>query len=481
MDARLPFKKYWCFCRRYSATNLYTAFPNSDYEDPQPGPRDAIFVAMSGGVDSSVVASLMASRYQNVTGVYMTNWTMPRTPRREIQKRSQMTAVMSKDPAVIARLQKEELEKEKQDLESGLLCSETDWSDVQAVCSQLKIPSIRLSFEKDYWTDVFEPMLRGYAAGQTPNPDVNCNKFIKFGRLYDKIEQMAEERGAKRWWLVSGHYARTGKHIFTGQTHLLRPLDTKKDQTYYLSNIDYQRLPNILFPLHKFTKSEIRQLAVDRGLATAYRPDSQGLCFVAPSIGANAATKAHQEGKPIIKSSGYSHFRDFLAEYIETQPGDVVTVDGEVVGKHEGLWNFTIGQRSGVSMPQGNPDYHGVWYVVDKRASSNEIVIAQGRVNKWSFSTAVTCSDWTWMTDSSEIEKLPDLALEQKIQARIRSLSTPVPVSNLEILPNDKVKIEFVEQQHGVAHGQTTVLYYGDRLIGGGPVEERTLPENISF
>ncbi|KAK7203358.1 tRNA-specific 2-thiouridylase [Myxozyma melibiosi] len=375
---------------------------------------------MSGGVDSSVVAFLMAQGYKNVTGVYMANWSMPRT----------------------------------QDLESGMLCTETDWADVQSVCESLAIPSIRLSFEKDYWTEVFDPMLRQYEAGTTPNPDVSCNKYIKFGKLYDAVEKMAQERKTGKWWLVTGHYARVARHIPTGQTHLLRPADSRKDQTYYLSNIDHRRLPNILFPLHQYSKPEIRQIAVDNNLPTAYRPDSQGLCFV----------------------SGYTHFREFLAEFIDPNPGDVVTVDGKVVGKHDGLWGWTVGQRSGVTMPQGDPECAGAWYVVDKRIATNEVVIARGRINEWLLSDAITCTDWTWMAAADEVESLVKLAEDGKLQVRIRSLSDPEAVSKLEILPGgEKVAITFARPLDSVASGQTTVVYSGDRLLGGGPVEDRRI------
>ncbi|ODQ67842.1 5-methylaminomethyl-2-thiouridylate-methyltransferase, partial [Nadsonia fulvescens var. elongata DSM 6958] len=274
------------------------------YSEHEPSNEDHIYVAMSSGVDSSTTAALMAQKYPGrVSGIFMNNWN------------------------------------------STSKCAEADWNDVQRVASFLGIPCRRVNFEKDYWLEVFEPMLEGYRNGYTPNPDVGCNRHIKFGALFEFLKQQTKKNN-KNWWLATGHYAKVLKHNPTGVSHLLRPVDMNKDQSYYLSTVDPIALAKLLFPMAQYTKPEIRTIAAKFQLPTAFKPDSQGLCFV---------------------SNEHNHFKDFLAEYIQSKPGDIILQDGTVVGTHQGLWTATVGQKPpGLSMPQGNPKYKGSWFVCDK-------------------------------------------------------------------------------------------------------------------
>ncbi|KAK9466737.1 tRNA-specific 2-thiouridylase [Lipomyces arxii] len=457
-----------------------TAYRRSStvYTDPVPGPDDAIFVAMSGGVDSSFVAHLLSKQYKNVTGVYMANWTQPRTPRKDIPK--MISPRISGDSERLRQYMQEEEKRQAAEVDGGVLCTETEWNDVQLVCRDLDIPSIRMSFEKEYWTDVFEPMINGFINGNTPNPDVTCNRLIKFGVLYENVEKLAAQKGHKRWWLAMGHYARIAIHKQTGQYHLLRPRDSSKDQTYYLSTIDSNRMGNILFPLHCYNKKEIRKMAEAVGLRTAYKPDSHGLCFIQPSVSAEAAAKAHHEGKKISSiARGYTHFRDFLREYVTEKEGNIVLLDGTVVGTHPGLWYVTIGQRSGLNMGSVLPST-APWYVVDKRVDTNEIVIATGVDNPMSYSSGVICQ-WYWMVEQGERQNMVTLAQSGQLGFRYRSLHEPMPVKSLAVLPDGKVQVEFADPAHGVVCGQYLAVYHGDRVVGSGPIESKELsyPEEI--
>ncbi|KAK9485839.1 tRNA-specific 2-thiouridylase [Lipomyces starkeyi] len=455
---------------------------SSLYADPVPSPDDSIFVAMSGGVDSSFVAHLLANKYTNVTGVYMANWTQPRIPRHEIKR--PISHRISKNPERLRRYLEEEEQRNKESMEIGVSCTETEWNDVCGVCQDLKIPAIRINLEKEYWTEVFQPMIDRYSIGRTPNPDVDCNRYIKFGKLYDLIENIANQQGASKWWLATGHYARTAIHKETGRTHLLKPKDRTKDQTFYLATVLRSRLHNVLFPMHQYTKKEVRELAIKMKIRTAYKPDSQGLCFVQPTVSAKAAEQAFREGRKISSStSGYRHFRDFLSEYIPEKEGNIVTYKGVVVGKHPGLWSATIGQRNGITT--GKIKHHeedGPWYVIEKRLETNEIVIAPGRNNRWLLSSAMTCTEWSWLVDDGKISEVYELATHGELTVRCRPLQNPmITIKQIEDLGNGNIRLEFIGCAHGIALDQYGVLYYRDIVLGGGRTEsiELAYKENL--
>ncbi|ANB12547.1 Slm3p [Sugiyamaella lignohabitans] len=379
---------------------------------------------MSSGVDSSTTAALLAKKYPGqVHGIYMCNWT------------------------ATAR------------------CTEDEWNDVKEVSKVIGIPCHRVNLEKEYWTKVFEPMIDMYKNGLTPNPDVGCNRHIKFGALLqwasDHQKRLTGSPEGTKWWLATGHYARVGIPAARDGTnleaksnihHLLRPKDLSKDQSYYLSTVLPESLNRVLFPLAAYTKPQIRQIAVDLDLPTASKPDSQGLCFV---------------------SQDHGHFKDFLEEYVVPTPGDIVTEDGKVVGKHQGLWQATIGQRSGVSMPQGDPECRGVWYVSDKRTAENQIVIVRGRDHPSIFRTTAQCSKFRWLGSDISLDDL------SSIRVQFRSLQDQgLSVSDITVkngIPGSSavtdISVQFSEPARAVAPGQYLVLYQRDRVLGSGMID----------
>lgn len=362
----------------------------SIYSRRRPLKDDHIIVAMSSGVDSSVAAALLAREHKNVTGVFMANWSM------------------------------------------DAKCVESDWNDVQRVCDHIGIPSSRVNFEKEYWSDVFEPMLEMYRRGLTPNPDVGCNRYVKFGSM---IEHLSKTFSKQNWWLATGHYSRILKSESSGEHHLLRAKYMPKDQSFYLSMMKRDIIPRVLLPLGEYTKPEVREMAVEMQLPTSHKPDSQGLCFVSQS----------------------GNFRSFLDEYLPACPGNIVTPDGKVWGKHKGLWHATIGQRSGISMPQGDPKYKGVWFVSEKRPEANEIVIVKGSDHEALLRNCIKAKDWVWLTDT--------LPCVSELSIQFRSLQEPIPLKSADF---DMGVLVLSQSCKGMAPGQNVVVYHGEQVMGAG-------------
>lgn len=396
-------------CRHAAASEMHNDFyngasvPNRILTEPRIVPNSTIFVAMSSGVDSSTCAALLARKYPGqVHGVYMCNW------------------------------------------QATSKCTEAEWNDVQNVGHHLKIPVERINFEKDYWTDVFEPMIDMYGKGLTPNPDVSCNRHIKFGAM---IDYLAKRMGTEPWKLATGHYCRVAEVGDSGHFHLMRPKYKQKDQSYYLSTIRPEALSKIIFPLSDFTKPEVREMAKTMHIPTAEKPDSQGLCFV---------------------SQDQRQFKKFLAEYLLPSSGNIVTETGKIVGEHQGLWTATIGQRSGVSMPQADPSMKGVWYVSDKHIDKNEIVIVPGKDHPSIYSVGAISNNFSWLGT--------DVDFTKDIQAQYRSLQECEPVEVKCSGPLDSnqpmtVSVTFSRPRRAVAPGQSLVLYQGDRVVGSGIID----------
>ncbi|CAK7902377.1 mitochondrial tRNA-specific 2-thiouridylase 1 [[Candida] anglica] len=375
-----------------------------EYEQVEPDKDDEIVIAMSSGVDSSVTASLYAKSYKNVRGVYMANWSQ------------------------------------------SAKCLEDDWNDVKRVCGQLKIPCERVNFEREYWTDVFEPMINMYKNGLTPNPDVGCNKYVKFGKMIEHLHNKFENVD-KKWWLVTGHYARIMRHRESGKYHLLRGLYPNKDQSYYLSMLPPDTLSRVLMPIGHMTKPDVREIAAKENLITASKPDSQGLCFVS------------QDNKK---------FGSFLDEYIRPNPGNYVTEDGKIWGTHNGLWHATIGQRANICMPQGDPKYKGVWFVSEKRTDTNELVIVKGGNNAALYASKLRVRDWQWLETNFDTSKF----CTDNLTIQYRSLqNSPDAVASFESLGNDEVEIHLKESARAMAPGQNIVLYNGNRVLGCGVLQ----------
>ncbi|AOA61140.1 tRNA-specific 2-thiouridylase, mitochondrial [Komagataella phaffii] len=383
------------------------------YIQPFPGEKDRIVVAMSSGVDSSVTAALCRKIFprSEVEGIFMANWT------------------------------------------SDSNCTDSDWNDVKKTCSHIGIPCRRVDFEKEYWTEVFEPMLEQYRIGKTPNPDVGCNRYVKFGKM---IEHLTNTLGEQQpWWLVTGHYARVLEDITSREKHLLRSDYLPKDQSYYLSRVKDSSLERMFLPIGHFSKPEIRNLAKKWKLPTSSKPDSQGLCFV-----------SQKEG----------HFKKFLDEFLPPEPGDIITIDENGFkhkwGSHQGLWHATIGQRSGVSMPQGDRNYKGAWFVSEKRPKTNEIVIVKGSNNPALYKDTVETSNWLWLGPFNA-DNLKNISINELI-VQYRSLQDPIGLLNWKFfsqsINNQRMTFRLKQKYRAISPGQIAVLYHRDRVLGCGMI-----------
>lgn len=339
-----------------------------------------------------------------------------------------------------------------------------------------------LNFEKEYWHDVFVPMLSSYARGWTPNPDVGCNRYIKFGALAMRLQDMA---GGRKWWLATGHYARVENGM------LMRSSDRVKDQTYFLSTIPAEVLRRCIFPLGAagLTKKQVKARAKALGLpgwrVGEHTGESFGLCFVEPAGGRN------------------SGFRRFLGEYLPPNPGKVVVgkenrqwpsgetvkmpAAGTCVGEHEGLWYATVGEKAHLELPQGDEAYQGRWYVGAKDLEKNQIEVVKGTDNWALFSKEMVVGTWRWLGNNAEevalrAPRLPEGAdgalWERGLVAQFRHMQRPVRVKEMEVLGDGEeagtrtIRIVFEMPQKAVTTGQSAVLWDGERCLGGGVIEE---------
>ena len=352
-----------------------------------------VVVGMSGGVDSSVAALLLKQQGYNVIGLFMLNW--------------------------------------EEDDANGACTAEGDFADVRRVCSLLDIPYYSVNFAKQYQERVFRHFLDEYAAGRTPNPDVLCNREIKFG----PFREYALSLGAD--YIATGHYCGID-HSKNGRHYLLKAADQGKDQTYFLNQVTQPQLEKVLFPLANLPKEEVRKIAVANGLATAEKKDSTGICFI-----------------------GERNFRKFLMEYLPAKPGKIVTLSGEEVGEHVGLMHYTIGQRRGVSIG-GKSGEDGRWFVVKKDLQNNILYVSHGDESPlYSHSCNVSHLNWIGIdAPSSPFECMAKFRYRQGEQKVL-------------IVPEDGgVRVEFAEKQRAVTEGQYAVFYDSSRCLGGGVIEK---------
>ncbi len=349
-----------------------------------------VVVGMSGGVDSSVAAMLMKRAGHEVIGVFMKNW------------------------------------EEKDD--AGVCTSERDWSDARAVCERLDIPYYSVNFSKQYWDRVFEHFLEEYRRGRTPNPDVLCNREIKFNVFLDFAEQLGAEK------LVTGHFANID--CVNGEYRLLRAADENKDQTYFLYMIDQRALSKALFPVGNLTKAQVRQLARDNGIPVSEKKDSTGVCFI-----------------------GERNFKRFLSTYLPARPGDMVTPDGKVVGRHDGLMYYTLGQRRGLGIGGGGDGRR--WFVVKKDLEKNVLVVQQGEDSPLLYTHAARGGALTWLSGHAPA---PDgVGYDCLVRLRHRQ---PLQRCTLT-LSNGVARMRFYDAQRAVTPGQSAV-FYRDRVCLGG-------------
>ena len=352
-----------------------------------------VVVGMSGGVDSSVAAMLMKRAGHEVIGVFMKNW------------------------------------EEKDD--AGVCTSERDWSDARAVCEHLDIPYYSVNFAKQYWDRVFTRFLEEYRRGRTPNPDVLCNREIKF----DVFLNFAEQLGAEK--LVTGHFANID--CVDGEYRLLRAADENKDQTYFLYMINQRALSKAMFPVGNLTKAQIRQLARDNGIPVSEKKDSTGVCFI-----------------------GERNFREFLSHYLPAQPGDMVTVDGQKVGRHIGLMYYTLGQRRGLGI--GGSGDGRRWFVVKKDLENNVLVVQQGEDSPLLYTHEAEGDQLTWLAGHPPIQD--GVPLDCQVRLRHRQ---PLQACRLT-LEGDTAHMTFPEAQRAVTPGQSAVFYQGQVCLGGAIV-----------
>ena len=354
-----------------------------------------VVIGMSGGVDSSVSAILLKEQGYEVIGLFMRNW----------------DSLMNND--VLGN----------DNLKNNDICpQEQDYNDALKVCEKLGIKLYRIDFVKEYWDYVFTYFLDELKKGRTPNPDVMCNKYIKFDAFFKK----AKELGAD--YIATGHYAR----IIDGK--LCKAIDDNKDQSYFLAYVDKNKFKEVLFPIGELTKPMVRKIAVELDLVTARKKDSTGICFI-----------------------GERNFRNFLKNYLPNIPGDIVDIETkEVLGKHIGLMYYTLGQRRGLNLG-GNELKH---YVCEKDLKNNILYVANGDENKYLFTTSALIENFNFLTD--------DRPSECNCKFRYRQKDVSV---NVEYLEDNMIKVSYTNVK-AVTPGQFCVLYDNDVCLGGGIIKE---------
>ena len=355
---------------------------------------EKVVIGMSGGVDSSVAAILLQRQGYEVIGLFMRNW-------------DSLADGELNGPTT----------------SSGICPQEEDYQDAKKVCEKLGISLYRKDFVREYWDYVFTYFLEELKAGRTPNPDIMCNKYIKF----DMFAKEARRLGAD--YIATGHYARLE------EGRLLRGLDDNKDQTYFLSQVSREQFDHVLFPIGDMLKPDVRKIAEEYDLITAKKKDSTGICFI-----------------------GERNFKNFLKNYLPNQPGDVVNIEtNEVIGKHIGLMNYTIGQRKGLNIG-GTEDK---MFVVGKDLEKNVLYICLGEDNDYLISTSCLVDQVNYLGD----EKI------FKCTAKFRYRQKDVDVE-LEWVDDHKVLVKYPQGVKSVTPGQACVFYHGEECLGGGIISE---------
>lgn len=355
-------------------------------------PKDTrVVVGMSGGVDSSVAALLLKEQGYDVIGIFMKNW---------------------------------------DDTDENGVCTATeDYEDVIRVCNQIGIPYYAVNFEKEYWDKVFTYFLDEYRAGRTPNPDVMCNKEIKFKAFLEHAMKLGAD------YLATGHYARVA--FRDGEYKMLRGVDENKDQTYFLNQLEQHQLEKVLFPIGELEKSKVREIAIQANLATAKKKDSTGICFI-----------------------GERNFKEFLSNFLPAQRGEMQTMSGEVKGTHDGLMYYTIGQRHGLGIGgAGDP-----WFVIGKNLEKNILYVGQNFHNDYLYSDAITAADVNWVSAKSKPASFTCTA-----KFRYRQQDHEVTV---KVLADKRAEVIFKEPIRAITPGQAVVFYDGDECLGGGTIDQ---------
>ncbi len=354
---------------------------------------DKVIVGMSGGVDSSVSALLLMQQGYEVEGLFMKNW--------------------------------------DEDDGTEYCTAKEDLADAEAVCQKLGIKLHTANFAAEYWDNVFEHFLAEYKAGRTPNPDILCNREIKFKVFLDYAKMLGADK------IATGHYVRRGER--DGRPRLLKGLDGNKDQSYFLHAVPEAAIAKTLFPVGELEKPAVRALAEEFGLITAKKKDSTGICFI-----------------------GERRFKDFLQQYLPAKPGKIETAEGDVIGDHMGLMYYTLGQRQGLGIG-GLANYsEEPWYVVGKDLERNVLQVVQGKAHTRLYTNALSTEAMDWVAGVAP-------ALDGRFTAKTRYRQSDCPCF-VRTLSDNSVEVIFDDPQWAVTPGQSLVLYDNDICLGGGVI-----------
>jgi len=353
-----------------------------------------VIVGLSGGVDSSVSAILLQEQGYQVEGLFMKNW--------------------------------------EEDDTQDYCSAEVDLADAKSVSESLGINLHAINFSAEYWDEVFTHFLHEYEAGRTPNPDILCNREIKFKAFLDHAMVLGAD------YIATGHYARSRNT--DGKYQLLKGKDNNKDQSYFLYTLGQKQLAKALFPIGELEKSEVRRLASEHKLVTHDKKDSTGICFI-----------------------GERNFRDFLSRYLPAKPGEIQTPEGKVIGKHSGLMYYTLGQRQGLGIGGVAGSSDEPWYVVAKDMERNVLVAAQGHHHPLLYSTSLYASQLSWVDGSG-----PTAPFSCRAKTRYRQPDQACTITSLD---EHGCEVTFAQPQLAVTPGQSVVFYDGEVCLGGGVIE----------
>ena len=360
------------------------------HPSPQPAAGASVIVGMSGGVDSAVAAALLLEQGHAVRGLFMKNW--------------------------------------DEDDDTEYCTARADLADAQAVCDQLGIELLTANFAAEYWDDVFATFLAAYRANLTPNPDVLCNREIKFRQFRNYARTLGAD------YIATGHYARLREQ--DGQAVLCKGVDTGKDQSYFLQALAAEQLQNVLFPVGHLWKHEVRAIASRLGLPNREKKDSTGICFI-----------------------GERRFSDFLARYIPHQPGRIADTEGRTRGRHTGLAYYTIGQRQGLGIGGQAGVAEAPWYVTDKRTEDNTLIVSQNPDD--------LAGDWLAAMDVNWIGPAPSLPLHCTARIRYRQ---PDQDASVTLRADRQLLVRFSTPQRAITPGQYVCFYRGDDVLGGATI-----------
>lgn len=366
--------------------------------------RKNIIVGMSGGVDSSVTALLLLEQGHQVTGLFMKNW--------------------------------------EEDDDTEYCTAMQDLADAQQVSDKLGIELKTVNFATEYWDEVFEVFLSEFKAGRTPNPDILCNKHVKFKAF---LNYAIEDMGAD--YIATGHYARVAAFPSKScgnesEYFLLKGLDPNKEQSYFLYTLGQKALSKTLFPIGHLHKPEIRALAKKAGFDNHKKKDSTGICFI-----------------------GERKFTEFLQRYLPTQPGEMRTPEGQLIGKHHGLMYYTYGQRQGLGIGGVKNAPDEPWYVLEKDLENNVLIVGQGHDHPLMLHNTLEAGQLDWCNNRPLTETIHCAA-----KTRYRQ---PDQACRVEPLADDRVKVRFEQPQRAITPGQSVVFYNGEVCLGGGIIESK--------